>query len=258
MTRTRRFALLAIWSLGSLCATAPARAQEASTMGAPPPTPRLEASPTPSRFPGVPLGPVLPGQNPGAPVYTLPPPGWVLVPAASPSPPPPAPPTQSSWYGWQILVPTLVLDITMIGSFVAGASSESGAGSAVAVAAFIARGLTGPIVHLAHHQPLRALGSLALEGALPAIFLVGAFAPHCSDFCEGSLLSLIVGLPIALTAGTAIDVGALGYEPGPAKAQGPAEPAPRWSLAPLVLPPLHLGAAHAGPTPAGAAAVGTF
>jgi hypothetical protein len=222
VTSPRRFAFLSALSLGFLCAARSAGAQDAPH--APPPP-----------FPGVPLGPV------DAPAPVLPEP-------------------KKQWYGWQILLPTIALDLTMFGSELSGSST----GQYIALASLVGRGITGPIVHLAHGHPLKALASLGLEGALPGLVLAAFFAQvkQCrtasSDgaFCVAPLVTALVGMPIALTLGAAVDSGALAWEDNPA-AQRPGQKI-TWTVAPIVLPPLHAGTAHVGPTPVGGGLVGMF
>lgn len=238
-----RFAFLAALSLGLLCSSRTAGAQDT------PPAPQPRLSDVPPGATGVyPWAPAPPPTATPAPYPTLP--GatpWAL------------PPTKQ-WYGWRILIPTIALDATMISTFFAGGKD----GPYIAFGALVARGITGPIVHLVHGHPLKALGSLALEGALPGVFVGAMYAEvqQCNtstgddDFCVAPILTLIVAMPIALTAGAVIDSTVLAWEDRP-NVQGP-DPKVRWSVAPIALPPLRVGAAHAGPMPMGAGVVGTF
>ena len=238
----------AMLTLALLCAPAAARAQDA-----PPSPPVFPGTPLPPPvFPGTPLGPVLPP----APLQPYPWGSW--GPDANPySLTPPSPPSKR-WYGWQILLPTLASDVVGLAG---AATSGSTAGAAFLVSGVIGHAISGPIVHLVHHHPLKALASFGLEAALPGAAVLGvvAAAASCNNIDDGCvsavLLVAILGLPIALTAGPAIDSAALAWEDRPASSDK--APAVTWNVAPLVLPPLRPGAAHV-PAPAGVALVGTF
>lgn len=190
------------------------------------------ASALAQEFPGIPLGPVVPA------------PSWAPPPVEAPPPPGP-----QRWYGWQILLPTLASDAMILGG-VLGSSEKAGTG--VLVAGLIGHGISGPIVHLAHGKPLKALASFGLEAALPgAMIAIGALSPCNDDFCGANLAALAIGVPIALTAGAVIDSSALAWE------ERSRPSATSISLAPLVLPPPHIGAGST-PRPAGVSLVGTF
>jgi hypothetical protein len=176
------------------------------------------------------------------------------------------------WYGWQILTPTLASDTIALAGFFSGpvVTSSPGpqpaAGWAIFAVGLIGRGISGPIVHLAHHRPAKALASLALEAALPAAALGAVFASAAAGNGGGggdddfpNLAPFFLGIslvPLAFSAGTAIDSAALAWEDRPPPSQS--AQAVTWSVAPLTLPALHAGAAHPGPVPMGAGLVGTF
>lgn len=244
MSKPRRFAFSAALTLGLVCAPAAARAQD--TPGPPP----FPVTPQP-QFPGTPLGPVLVPVSPQG--------SW-----GPNSYPPPASPLPSSkhWYGWQILAPTLPSQVAAMTSLTISGFAPSPT-LPLTVLGFVGAGISGPIVHLVHQQPMKALASFGLEAALPAALLIGgiASAAACADndaedICIGPALLLLIGLPIALSAGLAIDSAALAWEDRPATSAK--APAVNFSVAPLALPPLRLGAAHLAPPPVGIALVGTF
>jgi hypothetical protein len=125
------------------------------------------------------------------------------------------------------------------------------------ITGLVGHGLSGPIVHLVHGHPLRALASFGLEAALPAAVFGLAMATPCHDeVCSTSLEIIAIGFPLALSAGTAIDSAALGWEDRVAPAKATTGLA-SFTVAPLVLPPLHTGSTTS-PRPMGAAMVGTF
>lgn len=160
----------------------------------------------------------------------------------------------SRWYGWQILIPTLVSDMMILG----GGISGSDAGLKVAIAGLVGHGISGPIVHFAHGQPLRAIGSLLLEAGLPGLVLGGALAGASGcreEVCIGPAVAMVIGLPVALTLGASLDAAALAWEPS-----SPTRDVARnltVGVTPLVLPPLRMGSNRL-PAPAGAALTGTF
>jgi hypothetical protein len=137
----------------------------------------------------------------------------------------------------------------------AGAGSGGTAALGIAIAGLAGHSLSGPIVHLAHGHPLTALASLGLEGGLPAFTIGLGLGMKCSEFCGSTIFLLLIGTPLALSIGTAVDSAALAWDDNPKARDG--APKPAVSLAPLVLPPLRMGALHL-PPPAGAALVGTF
>ena len=203
-------------------------------------------------FPGIPVPP-----PPDAPPYAprtlaeAPPPDWGRYEPGRWGQREP----KQQWYGWQILLPTLASDAVFIGGVASSATFDGGL--YVALAGLVGHGFSGPIVHLAHGHPLKALASLGLEAALPAAFLATALLSPCNggDVCAGPLFAGLIGVPIALTAGAAIDSSALAWEDCPA---APARAGSvSYSLAPLMLPSLKVGVPQT-PRPAGVALVGTF
>jgi hypothetical protein len=243
MLTLRRFASPAL-ALATLLAPAAVSAQAFPGVPLPSPPP-----PAPV-FPGVPLpyaplpvyAPLAPGE--------LPPPGYGAYGpgATAPSDAP------KRWYGWQVLIPTLASDALIIGA-VAGSGSGGNASTVVGLAGLIGHGISGPIVHLVHGHPLRALASFGLEAALPGTVIGALLATPCTnDVCSSTVYLALIGLPVAFTAGTALDSSLIAWEDRPAKAFAGLS---SFTVAPLVLPPLHTGSTP-GPRPAGAALVGTF
>jgi len=119
--------------------------------------------------------------------------------------------TVSHWYGWQ----TLATDGASLLLMVAAASASDAPGSEemawLALGGYLGG---GPIVHLAHGEPARALGSLALRGGLPILTgVVGSQLEDCSpssDFCGlgGAVLGGMAGILTAIV----IDSALLGHE----------------------------------------------
>jgi hypothetical protein len=157
-----------------------------------------------------------------------------------------------------VLLPTLLSDALTIGGLVGGiGGSGSTAGFAVAITGLVGHGISGPIVHLAHGHPLKALASLGLEAALPGAFIGLMFATShsCEDICAGPVLFGLVGVPLAMTVGPAVDSAALSWEDPPSAKDAAAKPS--LHVAPLMLPSLKVGAGRAS-SPGGVSLVGTF
>jgi hypothetical protein len=220
----------ATFALATVCAPAAARAQTFPGIPLPNEPPAPYAAPSPSELP--------------------PPVAWGYERQYVPK----------QWYGWQILIPTLASDALILGGAIGAGAASSSTGSNVAagmvVGGLAGHGLSGPIVHLAHGHPLKALASLGLEGALPTAFILAATLTPCNgEICGGNILAGVIGVPIALTAGAAIDAAALAWEdaPGPRYRTGLAS----ISLAPQMVAPPTVGASQV-PRPTGVALVGTF
>jgi hypothetical protein len=110
-----------------------------------------------------------------------------------------APETIEERYGWQILLADLA-------AIAAGAATEEGE---ITLAAYLGG---GPVIHLAHGSPGRAMGSLALRAGLPlAGALLGVAIEEPS--CEGEFLcgvgGLIIGGTLGVLTASAIDIGVL-------------------------------------------------
>ena len=136
--------------------------------------------------------------------------------------PPSSPvPTASSWYGWQTLTTDGASALLMVMALSSSNGSSSETATAVAwlsVGTFV---VGGPIVHFAHGNAGKGLGSLALRVGLPLVVGgLGAMAERTQcgggDFCGvgGAFLGGLAGV-----VGTiAIDSTLLGYERVPAHA----------------------------------------
>ena len=132
------------------------------------------------------------------------------------------------WYGWQILIPGAVADgLFALGFFVGGVP--------VWVASAITHGISGPIVHLANRQPLKAGLSFLMEGVVPGAILTGGAVSLLSrdgDETAGFVLLAIV-FPITWVAGMAVDTAVLARK----EVKTEPEKAPAISLAPFVVSP---------------------
>jgi hypothetical protein len=75
----------------------------------------------------------------------------------------------------------------------------------------------GPMMHVRHHAPGRALGSVALRVGLPLLGLAPALA--CSgrerDGCGEAIGAVLIGLPLGIGAAIAIDAAVLAREDVP-------------------------------------------
>lgn len=150
------------------------------------------------------------------------------VPAASPN--------ETHWYG----APMVALDVLAIAASTASVLSPLSAGGYEwAFAANAVTTLGSPIFHLAHHNPGRALGSLALRLTLPIAGAVAGAAMSDGGPCFG-----IEGIAIGSVAGSvlaaALDDGLLAHEErpvgvslGPASGQAPAH---KVTVRPSVVP----------------------
>lgn len=120
------------------------------------------------------------------------------------------------WYGWQ----TLSLDGALIAGTIAILVLADGSDRGNTLALVPAAGfvLGGPTIHLVHHEPWRALGSLGLRAGLPVIggaMGIGVFAtcpPPEGDYGSCGLGELVVGTALGIVAASLIDGGALARE----------------------------------------------
>jgi hypothetical protein len=114
---------------------------------------------------------------------------------------PPRPKTH--WYGWQ----TLMMDAIAVGmSAFANASNKPNLGVQLAGSGMFALG--GPLVHVAHRAPGKAVGSLLLRASGPALMTYGAmFARSDSDLG----LAVLGGMACTAAAIT-IDAAVLAHE----------------------------------------------
>lgn len=143
--------------------------------------------------------------SPAGPTPDVTPPGMASAVAL---PPPPTDQGEASyWYQ------TIGADMLAFGLLVGAAKANSSKGESVAKLSIGVYLLGGPIIHVAHDRPGRALGSVALRAGLPLVGgLIGAaFEPkrHCDEFdpyeeCDGdgiggpALLGLMTGVVAAM------------------------------------------------------------
>lgn len=101
----------------------------------------------------------------------------------NPTPPPrAAPSTRQRWYGWQGLAADGVAVSLGLGALAIGNNdvNEDDFAGRLALVGVAVYGLGAPVIHLKHHKPWHALGSLGLRGSLP--FAV-AFFTESSASC---------------------------------------------------------------------------
>ena len=127
------------------------------------------------------------------------------------------------WYGWQIILGTIAVDVAGTAGVMgvdAAANGQIAPIALAAVTAVSARVFLGPVVHLLHHEPGHAAWSLGLELGLPIAtsltwLAVGALATN--GRVDNPLTVLALGaIPGAFIA-PIIDSAALGtkhVEPG--------------------------------------------
>ncbi len=129
----------------------------------------------------------------------------------------------SRWYGWQ----TLTADGLALGIGVVGAGTESTTLGHVALGSYL---VGAPIVHLAHDEPARAFGSLALRAGLPAAGLLAGCQLDDDPGFLGCIGGAALGTLIGMSAAIAIDSAALAWSDTPVKA---ADAAPkRFAISP--------------------------
>jgi hypothetical protein len=202
--------------------------------------PRQRVAPAPSALP--PLQPLPP--PPAEPPSPPPPPETkVDITWQHPGPPeaatPPAPPAhrdepERRWYGWQILL-TDGAALASIGL----ASNGSGWGD-LALALYLGG---GPVVHFAHENGAKGLGSLGLRVVAPvgsALVggLLGAMVGGCTNDCgdvfhpSAVLVGAGAGFLVGLLGASIVDVAVLAYDAQPVESRAHAEPL-RLHLAPV-------------------------
>jgi len=126
------------------------------------------------------------------------------------------------WYGWQ----TLLVDLAAGAAVAGGANSfySSGVGVGIAALGILTYVVGPPIVHAAHHEGGRALGSLGLRIGVP---LAGAGLGSAADDGGanfGNWSGALAGVLTGMIAASVIDAGALAWtrekqqsEPGSAE-----------------------------------------
>lgn len=127
------------------------------------------------------------------------------------------------FYGWQNIL-VAYGGVAIAASAVGG--HELGVTFGVGVGIY---GLGGPIVHLAHGYPGRAVGSLMINAALPALgLLIGGSASHCTghEECNPDFGPAIAGVTLGMLAAPLLDAFLMGYEDEPKPNQGVASLVP--------------------------------
>lgn len=148
--------------------------------------------------------------------------------ASEPTPSTKEPRPRTHWYGWQILLTDATAGALFAGSHALRAPVPAWTLFSLSIGTYA---LGGPIIHLAHGQTARAVGSLGLRVALPAAL---GLLVHPFGGCDGvskcerkrASIAVVAGLVSALV----IDATFLAWEPRE-------RPAPRA----FVLPSLDLG-----------------
>lgn len=135
--------------------------------------------------------------------------------------PPPEP--ERSWYGWQTMIP---VGTAYAGAVALVALKETREGWPFAALLGVAL-LSGPTVHLAHGEGIRAAGSLGLNLGLPlAGGLLGAAVVCAAQACSGKgnigfYAGFFMGGVLGLVAANVIDISVLSFDQQPASAAAP-------------------------------------
>jgi hypothetical protein len=136
---------------------------------------------------------------------------------------------QRSWYGWQ----TLATDLGAV-ALVAAALAVADGGEPPAALGYAGLGLYvlgGPVVHLAHRNPGRAAGSLALRVGGPILGGAVGCAADGNDGGVGCLGGLALGVFLGTLSAVVIDAAALAHEPVSKPTARWRAPKPRVSVA---------------------------
>ena len=128
------------------------------------------------------------------------------------------------WYGWEILV----TDAASVGGGLTIGPANPGAGIGVFLAGY---SLGGPIVHLAHHRPLAALGSLALRVLAPSVgaltgYSIDRLTSGVSDDGSHEASAAGVGLVLGYITAVTIDAAAIARETETVTTESGANPLP--------------------------------
>jgi hypothetical protein len=127
---------------------------------------------------------------------------------------------QERWYGWQ----TLTTDGASVVLLLAAAATADSGRATGALGALSLGGylLGGPVVHLVHDNPGRALGSFALRGGLPIVLgAVGVQLEDCEDgefFC--GVGGAVIGGLLGIVGAIVIDASVLARDEVPVEASG--------------------------------------
>lgn len=203
--------------LAAALASGHARAQDATLPDAPPAPPAPESTP------------LAPEPTP-APVLAAPAPAPAAPPAPQPTPAAPAAPedegihplpveeSSSRWYGWQTLATDGGAVLLIAASLATIDGSRDTASEALAWGALGAYALGAPVVHFAHSNPGRGLGSVAMRIGGPIVLgFVGTVLEDCRggghDFC--GLSGALLGASAGILGAVAVDAAVLAYDEQP-------------------------------------------
>jgi hypothetical protein len=120
------------------------------------------------------------------------------------------------WYGWQ----TLAFDGAVFAGSITAlvVAGDTDVFESLAWTPAVAFAVGGPVIHLVHREPWRALGSLGLRGGLPALggaFGIGILAncpPPDGEYGSCGLGEFAVGVALGVLAASLIDGFALARE----------------------------------------------
>ncbi|MES1186211.1 MAG: hypothetical protein ABUL60_20525 [Myxococcales bacterium] len=149
------------------------------------------------------------------------------------------PPEARHWYGWQSLsldggVAALSLAALLVGTN--DSPHSENLSTALLLGAVVGYGAGGPAIHLIHHRPWQALGSLGLRAGLPvvggALGLASATCPPPGggDYGNCGLGELILGAAAGTVLAIALDDSILAWE----KSAGDSSSQARLGLTPVV------------------------
>lgn len=120
------------------------------------------------------------------------------------------------WYGWQ----TLAFDGALFAGSITAlyVAGETDVFESLAWTPAVGFALGGPVIHLVHREPWRALGSLGLRGGLPAlggaigIGILATCPPPDGEYGNCGLGEFVVGVGVGVLAASLIDGFALARE----------------------------------------------
>lgn len=189
-------------------ASAQAHAEDAVLPDAPPAPPAPEAAPSAPAAESAPAPAVPAPVSPPAPPPAVPP-----APAALPEEESihPLPERPSRWYGWQTLATDGGAVLLIVASLSMNDANRDTPTEALAWGAFGAYALGAPVVHFAHSNPGRGLGSVAMRVGGPILLgFVGSVLENCGngggEFCGlgGALLGATAGIVGAVVVDSAV------------------------------------------------------
>ena len=133
------------------------------------------------------------------------------------------PALRTRWYGWQSLSADGAALLTLISA--GAASDQKGHLSDVLTYGSVGIYLLGaPVIHFAHGNPGRGLGSLGLRAGVPVAFgAIGSKLEDCSgdnyyDLC--GIVGIIVGGVLGIATAITIDAAVLSYDEVPVASEG--------------------------------------